>query len=113
MKNWTISVTEPLVGFPVHAAPWTKTAKRYVAFKRRVRLLANLGGLPDEIPKGSAAVVSIAIAWKKKARIDTSNILKAIEDGLFKRDRGIKEVHATRIEQTGIERVSITVQIEN
>jgi hypothetical protein len=112
MKTWQFTVDEPLVGFCVHAQPWTEKAKRYVAFKGKVRLFADVAGVPEEIPAGYRAVVSLAVAWKKKARIDLSNILKAVEDGLFVRDRGIGEIHATKLQHTGIERVSVTVGFE-
>jgi hypothetical protein len=110
--TWTFDVDEPLVGFTVHAAPWTDKAKRYCAFKGKVRLLATVARVPEEIPAGYRALVSIAVAWKKKARIDLSNILKGIEDGLWVRDRGIGEVHAVKFQHTGIERVSVTVRME-
>lgn len=112
MKLYTFTVDEPIVGFPVHAKPWSDIAKRYCAFKGKVRLLANVASVPEEIPKNHRAIISICVAWKKKARIDLSNIQKAVEDGLFLRDRGIGEIHATRIQHTGIERVSITVGFE-
>lgn len=111
-QTWTFTVDEPLVGFPVHAPHWSKTARRYVAFKGKVRLFADVARVPEEIPAGYRAVVSLAVAWKKKARIDLSNIQKAVEDGLFKRDRGIGEIHATRLQHTGMERVSVTVRME-
>lgn len=110
--TWTFNVDEPLVGFTVHAAPWSDKAKRYVAMKGKVRLFADVAGVPEEIPSGYRALVSIAVAWKKKARIDLSNILKAVEDGLWVRDRGIGEVHAVKFEHTGLERVSVTVKLE-
>lgn len=112
MGTYTFTIDEPLVGFVVHAAPWTDKAKRYTAFKKRVRLFANVAGVPEEIPENHRAVVSIAVAWKRKARIDLSNILKAVEDGLFVRDRGIGEIHATKLQHTGMERVSVTVSLE-
>lgn len=112
MKTYTFTVDEPLVGFPVHARPWSDTAKRYVAFKGKVRLFADVAGIPEEIPAGYRAIVSLAVTWKKKARIDLSNIQKAVEDGLFLHDRGIGEIHATRIQHSGIERVSVTVGFE-
>jgi len=102
-------VGEPLVGFPVKAAPWTKTAKRYCLFKDRVRLLANVAGVPSEIPEGKAVVLCIAVSWKRKARIDGSNIVKAIEDGLFKKDRGVEKVLCDRFEHTGLEEASVIV----
>lgn len=111
--SYTFTVDEPLMGFIAHAQPWTDKAKRYVGFKGKVRLLATIAGVPDEIPQDHRAVVSIAVAWKKRARIDLSNILKAVEDGLWVRDRGIGEVHATKLQHTGVERVSVTVWLES
>lgn len=108
-KTWTFTVDEPICGFIVHARPWTDKAKRYTAYKARVRLLANVAGVPEEIPANHRAIVSIAVAWKKRARIDLSNILKAIEDGLWAKDRGIGEVHAVKFQHAGVERVSVTV----
>lgn len=111
-ETFTFSVDGPLVGFVVNAKPWTDRAKRYVAMKGKVRLFADVARVPEEIPTGHRALVSIAVAWQKKARIDLSNILKAVEDGLWKRDRAIYEVHAVKFEHTGLERVSVTVKIE-
>src|SRR5262245_38260100 len=108
-QTWQFQVDEPLVGFTVHARPWTDRAKRYCAFKARIRMFADVAGVPLEIPENHRAIVSIAVAWKKKARIDLSNILKAVEDGLWAKDRGIGEVHATKLLNTGMERVSVVV----
>lgn len=112
MGTWKFEVDEPLVGFCVHARPWSATAKRYVAWKGKVRLFADVAGVPEEIPAGYRATVSLDVTWAKKARIDTSNILKGIEDGLFRRDRGIGEIHATRRLHTGREAVVVTVTFE-
>lgn len=108
-KTWTFQVDGPLVGFLVHAKPWTDRAKRYAAFKSKVRLFANLAGVPTEIPENHRATVSISVAWERKARVDLSNILKAIEDGLWAKDRGIGEVHGVKFMHTGLERVSVTI----
>lgn len=105
-------IREPLVGFPVKAAPWTKTAKRYVAFKARVRLLANVAGVPSEIPPEKAVVLCIAVSWKMRARIDGSNLIKAIEDGLFKKDRGVEKVVIDRFEHQGAEEASVIVSFK-
>lgn len=109
MGTWRVIIGEPLVGFVVHAAPWTKMAKVYTAFKERVRLMANLAGVPADIPADTAATLCIAIAWRKRARIDTSNILKAVEDGLFKQDRGVEKIVCDRFEHMGTEEASIII----
>jgi hypothetical protein len=110
--GWTFHVEDPLVGFVVHAAPWTVRAKKYTAFKKRVRLLANLAGIPEEIPAGYRAIISLSVAWKMKPRIDLSNIQKSIEDGLFVRDRGIGEFHAVSVPHFGMERAVVNVRLE-
>lgn len=109
MGTWQVIVGEPLVGFVVHAAPWTKKAKAYVAFKQRVRVLANVAGVPSDIPAECSATLHVAIAWRKRARIDSSNILKALEDGLFKQDRGVEKIVCDRFEHTGKEEVSVII----
>jgi len=112
MGTYTFTVDEPLMGFIAHAQPWSDKAKRYVAWKGKVRLFADLAGVPEEIPENHRAIISICVAWKKRARIDLSNILKGIEDGMFVKDRGIGEFHAIKIQHTGLERVSVTVGFE-
>ena len=112
MGTWQFVVDEPLKGFPVHAPPWSKTAKEYCGFKGKVRLFATVAGVPDEIPKGFQASIDVDIHWKKRARIDCSNILKGLEDGLFRRDRGIGEIRVIRRQHTGTEKVTVTVRFE-
>lgn len=112
MKTWEFTVQEPLRGFPAHCPPWSDTAKRYVSFKLKVRLLANVAGVPEEIPPGYRATVSLDVTWKKKARIDLSNLQKSVEDGIFKKDRGIGEIHAKRQQHTGTEAIKVRVCLE-
>ena len=101
------------MGFISHAAPWLNKAKRYVAWKQRVRLLANSAGVPGDIPADTAATVCIAIAWKRRARIDTSNIIKSLEDSLFRQDRGIEKIVCDRFEFSGKEELSVIVSYKN
>lgn len=90
MKTYSFEIPEPLMGFlATYKASWTDQAKRYVAFKNKVRLLANVAGIPDELDSSSTAEISLSIHWKKKARVDSVNVYKAIEDGIFKRDRRV------------------------
>jgi len=110
MANWSFEIPGPLSGFIVHAQPWTEKAKRYIAYKRLVRLKANVAGVPQEIPDDMEAVVTIHVWWKRKARIDTSNILKAIEDALWARDRGIAQVNVSRHEHSDEEKAVVSVR---
>lgn len=108
-QAWNFIITEPILGFIAHAAPWLPKAKRYVLYKTRIRALANLAGVPDEIPEGMSCVLSLMVAWKAKARVDQDNVLKAVTDSMFKRDRGIERVLCDRFEHTGREEISVIV----
>lgn len=108
-NTWTFEVDEPLVGFIVHARPWSDKAKRYCAFKGKVRLFADVAGVPEEIPPGYRASIDIDVTWRKKARIDLSNLQKSLEDGIFRRDRGIGEIHAVSRQHVGKEKATVTV----
>lgn len=87
-------------------------SSQYRAFKSEVRYLANSAGVPDEILDTDTVDVYVRIFWKKKARIDNSNVLKIVEDGLFKQDRGISGTHATRTEYHGEEYADVCVTVE-
>ena len=112
MGTWQFEVDGPLKGFIVHARPWTRKAKDYCAFKNRVRYIASLVGCPDEIPIGYTASIHVDISWRKLARTDSSNILKVLEDSVFKQDRRVGEIHVKRHQHTGTERAVVTVRIE-
>lgn len=84
------------MGFIAHASPWSEKAKRYVKFKQRVRLTANLAGVPDEIPDGMEASIYITVFWEKAAHCDLDNLIKALTDSCFKRDRMVAQVSARR-----------------
>jgi hypothetical protein len=109
---WQFVVGEPLRGFLVSNAPWTKRAKEYVKFKTYVRLMANAAGVPSEIPHDKAVAICIALAWKLRARVDNDGVLKAITDGLFKKDRGVERVVCDRWEYTGKEEASVIVSFK-
>ena len=110
--SWHFVVSEPLCGFIAHAAPWLKKAKKYVAYKSRVRLIANSAGVPGDIPEGNAAIVHMAVAWKKRARIDLDNLIKSTLDSLFKQDRGVEKIVCDRFEHSGKEEISVIVSFK-
>jgi Holliday junction resolvase RusA-like endonuclease len=86
--------------------------RRYVEWKKAVRLIANLSGLPETLPPDSRAVVSVAVMWKRRARMDGDNFIKGILDSLWKQDRRVLELHYTAFEGAKAERASVSVGIE-
>ena len=110
VTNFSFVVEGPLMGFIAHAAPWSVKAKRYVAYKKLVRLRADCAGVPQEIPDDMETVFTIHVWWKRKAQIDTSNILKAIEDALWARDRGIAQINVSRHERSDEEKAVVSVR---
>lgn len=69
-------------------------AARYNAYKRRVRLVANCAGVPGGLPDGYTASVSVYAIWKRKPRIDTDSVFKAVPDALWSQDRRVTEIYA-------------------
>jgi hypothetical protein len=110
--TYQFDVDGPLCGFIVNQRPWSPVAKRYCAFKKYVRSLANVAGVPEEIPAGYRASVHLDVTWRLKARVDLSNLQKSFEDGIFKRDRGIGEIHAVSRQYVGQEKATVTVRFE-
>jgi len=86
-------------------------AKRYEAYKRRVRLVANLAGVPDEIGKDERAVVEIEVCWEKLPKCDLDNAVKGLLDALWKQDRRVKEIHAIALEDCETDIADVTVTI--
>lgn len=78
-------------------------AKRYSQYKGTVRLLANVAGVPGEIPRGFTAKVALRILWNRRAKADLDNVVKGILDALWRQDRAVAEIDAAYsvIEMTG------------
>lgn len=111
--EWTFTVDEPLMGFlATYKRPWTKEAKRYCGFKGKVRLLATIAGIPDELTQDSRATIELLVTWKRKARVDTVNCYKAIEDSIFHKDRRVLAGAFDAREHTGKESAVVRVTIE-
>jgi hypothetical protein len=112
-RHWEFVVDEPLMGFlATHKRSWTPEAKRYVSFKGRVRLLATIAGVPNALARDSRATITLLVMWKKKARVDTVNVYKAIEDGCFQKDRRVLSGVFDANEHTGKESAVVSVTIE-
>jgi hypothetical protein len=71
-----------------------------------------VAGVPEEIPPGYRASFHLDVSWKLRARIDLSNLQKSFEDSVFKRDRGIGEIHAVSRQYAGKEKATVTVRFE-
>ncbi len=112
VKTYSFEVPGPLSGFlATYKAPWTKEAKRYVGFKGKVRLLANCAGIPLELSSDSCADISLSVHWNKRARIDTVNVYKAVEDGIFKKDRRVLRGQFICVENMGEEKAFVLLTI--
>lgn len=109
LQQFNFRVEGPLYGYRASAA--RAFDPKYANFKRLVRLLANVEGVPSELGPQDDAELFLHVYWTKKARIDTSNILKALEDGLFKQDRRVSGIHATRHEHSGRECAEVFLTI--
>lgn len=81
------TIPGPLLGY--RASIRRAFDPKYRAFKDRVRLLANAAGIPRDLDRDAVARVDVRIYWKRRARIDRKNVLGAIEDGLFTKDRRV------------------------
>jgi hypothetical protein len=84
--------------------------KRYAAWKRDLRIIADARGWPSTLdPKGGYSI-SVMVYWKRKARSDLDNAgIKNVLDGLFHQDRRVMDIHAKALEHTGTERLSISM----
>jgi hypothetical protein len=85
MKIWTLTIPGPLWGYRQGRREAHRPER--VAFKNRVRLLANLKGIPGRAEEKDNIFLDVRIYWRRKARIDGKNIYSLIEDALWKRTR--------------------------
>ncbi len=111
MKKFQFKVDGPLWGY----RQGRKEAfhPQRVAFKQRVRYLANVAGIPDMLaPRPSYARVIVEIYWNKLARIDGKNILGIIEDSLWKQDRLIRFGAYETYEKQGEEYAQVFIKIQ-
>lgn len=112
MKTYSFEIPGPLMGFlATYKAPWTKEAKRYVSFKEKVRLMANCAGVPDELLPTQCAEIQLSVHWIKRARVDSVNVYKAAEDGIFKKDRRVLRGSFVAMENVGEEKAFVVLTI--
>lgn len=103
MKTKRFQVNGPLRGHVCSVAG----RRGLSTYQRYVRLMANTVGVPDECPEG--ARVEVVIWWKRRARIDSENVGKAIVDAMWTRDRRCLEVHYRAHERLSTDEHAIVV----
>jgi|FLYN01.1.fsa_nt_gi hypothetical protein len=86
-KKISFVVPGPIMGYRASVA--RAHDPKYKAYKERVRLCALAAGFRFDDEGCRHPVLSVSIYWKRSARIDWSNVVKAIEDALWKRDRHV------------------------
>jgi Holliday junction resolvase RusA-like endonuclease len=109
LSQYHLRIEGPLYGYRASVA--RAFDPKYAAFKRLVRLLANVEGVPEALEAGQEAELFVHVYWRKAARIDLDNCLKALSDGLWKQDRRIGAVHAVRHEHSGQEYAEILLTV--
>jgi len=89
-RVFTFSVDDPMGAVRMtQRSKWVDPrAKLYAAYKRRVRLIANVAGVPDEIGKDERVKLVLDVCWRKKARADLDNVVKGIMDALWRSGHG-------------------------
>lgn len=107
MTEWTFEVRGRLVGHK--CSPRAAHGKPFLAFKRTVRLLANVAGVPSDLDQKGAYRVDTEISFRLKAHTDAENIRKAIIDALWDRDRRVLSGSYNAIENMGRESVVIRI----
>lgn len=87
-------------------------AKRYEAYKRRVRLVANVNGVPSEIAKDERIKLEVDVCWRKLARADLDNVVKGLLDALFGQDRRVNSIRADHQEYCELDMADIALTVE-
>ena len=107
-REWRFRVPGPLLGY--RASVRRCFDPRYGAYKDDVVTLAREAGLYELDPKLSYVTLSVQIFWRKKPRIDWTNVYKAIEDALWPRDRYVRPGPCSWAMNTGFEEAHVTVE---
>ena len=88
-----------------------KRSREYYAYKQLFRLAANAAGFPAELDGERRNILGVVASWKKKRRIDGSNVVKAVEDALFGQDRRLDGLEYRDLEHHGEEAVHVALRI--
>ncbi len=110
--NWLIYAPTPLIGAvrTTQRQKWVDPRwKAYQGWKTAFRLHANREGIPKELRKDSRYSVDILIHWRKRARCDADNLIKAALDALFEQDRRVLDIRCHTDENTGGESMRVSI----
>lgn len=80
---------------------------KYAAWKRTLRIEANVAGFPRELKSDRRYRLSLDVYWRGKARADLDNLVKAVLDGLFDQDRRVLVIDAGAWEHVSDESMDI------
>jgi len=81
-------------------------------YKKQIRYLANLEGIPNLIKEGERARVDVLISWRNTQRVDWLNVVKLVEDSLFENDRKCWPGQNKVIEGAKREYIIVGVRVE-
>ena len=113
--DWSFVIDEPLMGAvrTTQKQKWVDPRyKRYAAWKKAVRLIANVNGIPSHLDPKKSYRLDVLAYWKAKQRIDGDNLLKALMDSLWKQDRRITSIEYVACEHNGRELARVTLSEE-
>lgn len=109
----TFRIEEPLMGAVrmTRLGKWVNAkAKEYIAWQTGVAWRALVAGVPRDLPRyPGRGIVIVRACWKKQARVDSDNLLKAVLDSLWRNDRRCLTVFADATENTGREWAEVHV----
>ena len=83
--------------------------KRYAAWKRDLRIIADARGWPTRLNPDWLYKFGIVVSWTKRAHADLDNVVNWFLDALFKQDRRILRIDAEAVENTGRENLSMSL----
>lgn len=105
---WEFRVNGPLIGHKCSAAAAFDDGFR--AYKRTVRLLANVAGVPSMLNPKGIYTVTTDIFFRLKARTDVENVRKSIIDALWDRDRRVLNGSYRGMEHHGSEYAVVVIE---
>lgn len=110
--NWIVYAPTPLIG-AVRTTQRQKFVdpryKVYQAWKSAFRYHANLELIPKILRADSRYTVEIDMKWRKRARSDGDNLIKAVLDALWKQDRRVLDIRFHAEENTGGESMRVSI----
>jgi len=113
-RTWRMT----FVGQPMGAVRMTQRSKwvnpralAYLAYRQRLKVEAMVAGFPDELDPEKSYMLTVAVAWKGRARADLDNVVKGVADSLVRQDRRVLEIRAIAGEhRAGEEQIEIELK---